>query len=108
MRSARFSVQLAVGILGLLSTPWAAADEPAGDRNQAVIHLINGDFASGILVDCTDPKLLRWQCSAATTPFEFLRSAVSAIHFPHRQEAATIAADYCVELAGGDTLFGSL
>jgi thiol-disulfide isomerase/thioredoxin len=108
MQSARFSIRLAVGLLGLLATGWAVADEPAGDRNRAVIHLINGDFASGSLVDCSDPKLLRWQCSAATAPFDFLCSAVSAIHFPHPKEAAPIAADYCVELAGGDTLFGSL
>jgi len=79
---------------------------------QPILHLVNGNFCIGELVDCDQPDIVRWNCPAATGPFDFRLNAVSAIYFPPskkaQEKAAQAADDYCVELAGGDVLFGSL
>ncbi len=83
------------------------AEKPAA-AELPVLHLNNGDYATGTLADCDDHSLLRWQCSAATEPFDFLLSSVSGVYFPLPKEPAQAAGDFCVELAGGDLVFGSV
>lgn len=72
------------------------------------LHLINGDFCTGTLVDCNQPDLIRWNSPAATRPFDFNVSAIGAIYFPPHEGSSKADGDWCVELAGGDILFGSL
>jgi len=86
--------------------PGAEADADSAKR--PVLYLNDGDVAAGELSDCSDPTVLRWQCSATTKPFDFDLSRVNVVHFPLRGERLKSAGDYCIELTGGDLLFGSL
>ncbi len=81
---------------------------PAPDAKQrAIIHLANGDFAAGELSESENPSVIRWQTSIATKPFDFNLPAVGAVHFPMQKEVPKAAGDFCIELVGGDMLFGS-
>jgi thiol-disulfide isomerase/thioredoxin len=103
--------------LSIMSGLRALADIPVADQRPAakqssaelpVLHLNNGDFATGNLGDCDDPAVLRWQCAAATEPFDFFLSSVSGVYFPAQKGTVKAGGDFCVELAGGDLLFGSI
>ncbi len=74
--------------------------------NRPVLHLRNGDFAAGTLVDSVDPSKLSWQCAAASRPFQFPLTAINSITFSNQSVKAK--GDFCVELAGGDFIVGSL
>ena len=86
----------------------AVAEAPATDAPVTVMHLLNGDHVTGSLIESTDPALLGWQSPAFTLPFQFELVGVSSIHFPVPEKLPTQSGDYCVELAGGDVLFGTL
>ncbi len=84
------------------------ADEPAEKNRGPVLHLSNGDYVSGNLVESDIAGRLGWQSSAFTSPFHFALGGIASIHFPVPAEPPQFAGDYCIELAGGDMLFGSL
>jgi thiol-disulfide isomerase/thioredoxin len=92
----------------------AAATLAMGNDNgpqpeeKPMLHLVKGDFCVGDLLDCDQPDIVRWNCPAATKPFDFRLTTVSAIYFPLREKASQAASQFCVELAGGDVLFGSV
>ena len=73
-----------------------------------VLHLANGDFAAGQLLDCADPKTIRWQNPAFTKAIDFKLQSASGIHFPVPNAGGKPAGDFGVELLGGDMLYGSL
>jgi len=85
---------------------------------RSTLHLANGDFLNGELRDSAGTPdagpagYLRWQGSAFAGPLDFPLSAVSGVSFPAGQHAPAAGpqADgpYCLELEGGDTLFGTL
>jgi thiol-disulfide isomerase/thioredoxin len=75
----------------------------------AVIHLINGDYVTGRLVDsAAGEKTLAWQSPAFTVPFQFPIPSVVTVQFPIPAKLPQPEGAYCFELAGGDMLFGSL
>ncbi len=84
------------------------AAEPTDNAASAVIHLTNGDYATGRLVDSQGSSRLAWQSPAFTGPFEFSIQAVNTIQFPIPAKLIQPEGAYCFELAGGDVLFGSL
>jgi thiol-disulfide isomerase/thioredoxin len=84
-----------------------AAEVPPGDANAAVLHLSNGDFLNGRLVDSSGEHLA-WQSPAFLSAFEFAVPSINSIQFPLPEKLTQPAGDYCFELAGGDVLFGSL
>src|SRR5262249_42445697 len=87
------------------------ADQPSSHQvptNKPVLHLANGDFCIGELADSDKPEVVHWNCSAFGRPFDFRSDAVSGIDFPRQRNSRPAKGDFCVELAGGDILFGSL
>src|SRR5271165_4816842 len=93
---------------GALGAARAALPPAASPGTSAVMHLTDGSFAPGTLVDSTRPGVFRWHVSAFVSPFEFPASRVSAIHWPPSRELPKPGGDFCFELAGGDVLFGAL
>ena len=92
--------------VGLSATTRAA--EPADAATGAVMHLINGDFVAGRLVDSATGDGLAWQSPAFTAPFQFSTRAVVTVQFPIPAKLTQPDGAYCFELAGGDLLFGAL
>jgi len=84
-----------------------AADDPAGDK-AAVIHLRDHDFVTGQLVDSPAGDRLVWKSPAFSTPLELPLSDVRSVRFPATGKPPQPEGEYCFELAGGDTLFGTL
>jgi thiol-disulfide isomerase/thioredoxin len=84
--------------------PMANAESLAAPR----LQMVNGDFYSGELKDCEEANKISWQSDAAVRPFRFALPSVAAAHFPRQGGAAPPKGDFCVELAGGDILFGGL
>ena len=93
--------------VGGVCCPASRAAE-AEKLNAPVLQLANGDFLAGRLSDSADPNILHWQCDAATEAFQFPLSAISVAHFPQLGEPAKNGAEFAVELAGGDVVYGSL
>jgi thiol-disulfide isomerase/thioredoxin len=88
----------------VLSTGLAIGADSSPSR--PVLHLRNGDFAAGTLVDSADRSKLSWQCAAALRPFQFPLSAINSVTFSNPPVKAK--GDFCVELAGGGFIVGSL
>jgi hypothetical protein len=92
----------------------SAAKAPADSAAAATLHLANGDYLAGELLGCAgtvssgSAAILRWQGSAFVTPLDFPLSAVSAVSFPARGPRPHPDGPYCLELEGGDALFGNL
>jgi thiol-disulfide isomerase/thioredoxin len=84
------------------------APEPLAAPTGPALHLANGDFVGGALATSDEPGVLRWQGEAFTAPFAFPVESVGAIHWPPPPKPPVPDADYNVELAGGDVLFGAL
>ena len=80
----------------------------------AVLHLADGDYIAGKLLPGApgqDAEALRWQGAAFAAPLDFPLSSVSTVSFPARSGAAGRPhpnSPYCLELDGGDVLFGTL
>ncbi len=99
---------LFVGLLFVCCAARAGAAEPADNSNDAVIHLVNGDYSTGRLVDSPADRGLMWQSPAFTAPFVFATRAVHRVQFPIPAKPALPEGDYRFELACGDVLFGAL
>jgi peroxiredoxin len=101
---------LLLSIIAAGVTPRAAsaADQPAAAAPPAVLHLTDGSFLPGSLVDTARPGVLRWQASSFASPFEFPVDRVNAIHWPPPAVVPKPDGELCFELAGGDVVFGSL
>jgi thiol-disulfide isomerase/thioredoxin len=78
------------------------ADEPG----RPMLHLRNGDFISGTLIDSDDPAVLVWQADGFASPFHFPLTAVHSLRYPGAPTG--VAGPYFFELAGGDLLAGKL
>ena len=98
----------AVALLSLSGAGPLAAEVPADSAAAATLHLSNGDYLAGELRDCGEAGVLRWQAPAFAAPLGFPLGAVSAVFFPARGARPRPDGGYCLELEGGDILFGSL
>jgi thiol-disulfide isomerase/thioredoxin len=85
----------------------ARADEPTGTGATAAIHFSNGDYATGQLLDSPEAGVLRWQSAAFDGELAFRGEVVQSIEFKRIVDPRN-AGPYFLELAGGDTLSGSL
>jgi thiol-disulfide isomerase/thioredoxin len=86
----------------------AGAEAPPAPQRAAMLRLSNGGFVAGSLVASDQPARMRWQGAAFTAPFDFFTGQVDEIHFPVPAEPPRAAGDTCLELSGGDMLFGTL
>lgn len=85
-----------------------ASGQEAAPGSPAKLSLVSGDHVSGKLIDSDAPDILRWQGEDFASPFHFNRQNIVAIHFPAPDERPVPTGDYCLELVGGDLVFGSL
>src|SRR5271166_361950 len=103
---------LAVPVLLMLLTGSPGAEMPAGAAGAmypwSTLHLSNGDYLAGELRGCDQAGILRWQGSAFVAPLDFPLSAVRGVSFPARGPRPHPDGPYCLELEGGDALFGTL
>lgn len=92
-------------------TGWAdttTSDQPETVNQTAVLHLSNGDYVTGTLANTPAEGTLSWQSPAFTRPFLFALGGVTSVHFPSTGKTPQPQGNYCLELADGDLLFGSL
>jgi peroxiredoxin len=80
----------------------------AGSGTAATLHLSNGDYLAGELRGCGQTGILRWQGPAFLAPLDFPLGVVSAVSFPAPGSRPPPAGGYCLELDGGDVLYGDL
>jgi peroxiredoxin len=104
---------LAAAWLGLVAASAAAsaAESAAGAPPSGaglVLHLTSGGTVPGTLADSDRPGVLRWQGVPFASPFDFAIEAVAAVHCTAPTAPPKPVADYCVELAADDVLFGAL
>src|ERR1051325_11149973 len=59
------------------NSPSAPAATKPAPVDKPILHLTNGDFATGELVDCGDAEVLRWKSPIAAKPFDFLLKSTS-------------------------------
>ncbi|MDR3637500.1 MAG: TlpA disulfide reductase family protein [Isosphaeraceae bacterium] len=95
----------AVGCLALAVSADEAAPRP---QSAAMLHLTNGGFVAGALLESGRPGHIRWQPTGFTAPLDFFASHVNAIHIPSPTDPPKAQGDTCLELAGGDVLSGTL
>src|SRR5262245_9254526 len=98
---------LAVATLWATSAVAACAQESANNAGTYSLHFANGDFLAGRLLESGGANSLTWRSAAFAAPLHFTIGAVQSIQFK-QPITAKGAGPYCVELAGGDVLYGSL
>jgi thiol-disulfide isomerase/thioredoxin len=77
-------------------------------REDAILRLASGDYITGSLGDSATPDVVTWNSPQFTKPLTFPAGRVVSIHFPVGLDRPAPTGAYCVELAGGDQLFGEL
>jgi len=87
---------------------WTVAACAAEPESNSMIHLINGDYVTGRLVDSASGDSLWWQSPAFVSPFQFGLASVNNVQFPSPAKFSQPEGEYCFELAGHNVLFGSL
>jgi peroxiredoxin len=92
----------------VITSDAASQDKSSPSSTVATLHLANGDFLAGELRPCGDAGILRWQGTAFAAPLDFSLGAVSTVTFPTRGPRPHPDSPYCLELDGGDVLFGNL
>jgi thiol-disulfide isomerase/thioredoxin len=75
---------------------------------QPVIHLANDGFLPGMLLDSVQPGVIRWQSRLFTEPLDFLPGGVATVQFPVVLPPPKPTGEYCIELAGGDAVYGDI
>jgi thiol-disulfide isomerase/thioredoxin len=106
----RFEIRAGV-IAGPQAAPDPAAlavDAPPVILPAQRLQMSNGDFYAGRLADSDKPGVLAWQSDVAVAPFLFELAAINVAHFARGGAAAQPTGEFCVELVGGDALFGTL
>ena len=95
--------------LVLILALFGVADARANDDQPAARLLMrNGDYYSGEFVAGAETNVLRWQTDVASQPFDFSPHNVAVVHFPHDSSLRQAGEDLCVELTGGDMIYGQL
>lgn len=81
---------------------WDAASSTAR------LNLKNEDVYEGQILDSDQANVIRWQSPIANAPLEFPVATVRAIYRNRAENEMPGIDDTCLELAGGDVLFGEL
>lgn len=89
----------------VVAAPAFAAEEAAPTPSH--LHLKNRDVYLGELVDVDEPDTLRWKSELSEQPLDFPLSEINAV-YRRVGEPAPQTASYCLELLGGDILYGDL
>ncbi|NQV26224.1 MAG: TlpA family protein disulfide reductase [Rhodopirellula sp.] len=89
----------------LIPTHSFAAEQPLALPS---LHLVNGSFLPGRILESDTPDQITWHSSLFTKPFEFPLAGVSAIQYPVTAPAPEPSGEYCVELSSGDVFYGDL
>src|SRR5271166_4926587 len=92
----------------MLASPAGTVSGTMYPWSWSTLHLSNGDYLAGELRGCDQAGILRWQGSAFVAPLYFPLSAVRGVSFPARGPRPHPDGPYCLELEGGDALFGTL
>lgn len=87
---------------------WLSVCVPAFGAEEAVLYLNNGGFIPGELKSSEQPSILRWRSPRFTQPLDFSLSGVTAVQYSIPSKLPKPTGEYCLELAGGDVLFGEL
>jgi peroxiredoxin len=103
LRSGAVAAEAHAGPSLVASSGTAGASDPS-----STLHLANGDYLAGELLGCDAKGDLRWQGSAFAAPLDFPLNAVSGVSFPAGGPRPRPKGPYCLELEGGDALFGTL
>jgi thiol-disulfide isomerase/thioredoxin len=82
--------------------------EKPARKYTAELQLRNGDHLMGEWVAGGPRNTIRWQTVVAARPFDFVPQGVVAVYYPTRQPPGRPEGIHCVELEGGDVLFGVL
>lgn len=98
----------ACGFTLLLATVQTASLAAESAPSQTILHLSNDGFLPGQLLDSDQADVLRWQSRLFTKPFEFPLRGVSTAQFPVVLPRPKPAGEYCIELSGGDVLYGDI
>lgn len=72
------------------------------------LHLTDGSFLPGRVLDSRTPDAITWQSPLFTKPFNFPLGGISAAQYPVATPAPRPTGEYCIELASGDVLYGNL
>ena len=80
----------------------------AVSADESVLHLKNGDFVPGKLLGSDQPTVFRWKSSSFEQSLDFSQEHIDAIHYSVPADLPKPQGEYCVELRGGDVLFGDL
>lgn len=76
--------------------------------SQPILHLANESFLPGQLLDSDQPDVLRWRSRLFTKPFEFPLNGISTAQFPVVLPRPKPSGEYCIELSGGDVIYGDI
>ena len=104
----RYSVRFgAVVVAALVFTGGAAAAADPAPR-AAVLRLFDDGFVAGALEGITAQGHLTWRSPLFTAALEFDPVLVDQIQWPLPAEPPKPVGEYCIELNGGDVLYGQL
>jgi hypothetical protein len=88
----------------------AAVNDAGVDQAQKTageILLISGDHYSGTLADTDRAGAVGWQTAFGANGFVFPLDKVKSVVFPSTDSPATQRGDFCFELHGGQTIYGT-
>ncbi|QDT46115.1 Thiol-disulfide oxidoreductase ResA [Symmachiella dynata] len=104
-QSAVLTTMLCLSALAGFGGSLSGADDV---RKDAILRLASGDYITGSLGDSATPDVVTWNSPLFTKPLTFPAGRVVSVHFPVGLDRPAPTGAYCVELAGGDQLFGEL
>src|ERR1043165_4381993 len=84
-----------------------AEDLPKGGA-ASILNMIDGDFYTGALQNCSTTNVIRWQTRGVAQPFDFPADSIRTAYFAAPGKRPAPEGDYCCELTDGDLFFGSL
>jgi thiol-disulfide isomerase/thioredoxin len=107
----RFTMpRVAWGVVLAVAVIVAAREESfaAGELPPPRLQMVNGDYYSGQLKGSDEAGVVAWQSDDVVEPLRFALSSIAAAHFQRAGEPLRPQGEFCIELAGGDALFGTL
>src|SRR5688572_3795039 len=102
-------IAVASVVVGVCVSFAAVQPRVDGDRTPAgQLELASGDTYSGRMVDSDQGGVVAWQTEFADAPFLFPLDKLKSASFSPPESPKPQPGDFCFELNGGQTIFGSL